>query len=177
MKRQKVDPFDVPKRSGEIGQSRDLVKIIRQARDKDKANPHWTVKSSKPPSEFQNCFVVVTGDSVVQLGRESFHPEHHEVDRLQIFVAQAVVEASIRIERGVNSKGFCCRKKFEHETMLKQRLAATNGKTAVHRSKGMTVLVHDLHCSGVAHGHPVFHLPSVGVMAEDTAELTTGEPT
>jgi hypothetical protein len=51
-------------------------------------------------------------------------PEHHEVDRIELGVAQALGVIAVRFDRGVDSHSLCGRQKLRREAVLHQRLAA-----------------------------------------------------
>src|SRR5262245_1536230 len=97
--------------------------------------------------------------------------QQHQIDLLQLVVAQTLAQETIRVERGVNAQLASRGEKSYGKTVLHQRLATAERETAKHCLETMTILFQLVDRSLQRYRHPIAQIPRIGVMTIQTSKL------
>src|SRR5204863_6354115 len=145
-------------------------------RDVHEPHPDLALLRREPAREPQRRLDVAARELLVALLAPGLDAEHHEVDLLEIGVAELVAEKAVRLDRRVHAELLRGREQLHDEAMLHQRLATAHREAAGHHREAMAVLADLLRGLRDADRIAVAHRPGIRVVTIAAAPQAARRP-
>ena len=165
VERQHVDTLHGAERRGECRGLRDVLEIVGQRGHQHVTHPDRPPPCGQPARERQRRRVVNAGQLLVTFRIPRLEIEQHQIDGLELGVAQPIAVVAIGVERGVDAHAVRGGEQLRGEPVLHQRLTPAQRETSGHDFQAVSVLAQLLGGPLDRNRDAVAHRPRVGVVA------------
>src|SRR5213083_1410481 len=159
MEGQDVHSFYVPETGGESCKLGNIVSIVGQSGHQYEAQPNRPLTGGQTTREIQDGVNLHSGKLAVASRVPTLDIQQHQLDFLQLCISEAVPQAAVGVESGMNAHRLRRGIQLYGEPLLHAWLATAQGEAPRHDLPAESILARSFGCPSGCYSEPVAPIP------------------